>query len=121
MNKIGKNANNTNQKEDEPKDKRFRRKLIPITDAVKQPKPKKLSVEFAKPKVVPEGDLFQSKNLNLKKIHLCFIFKKQTLLHILMKIALIRFIFYKMIHLYHSKGRFLVLSLYYIYLLYFNF
>lgn len=54
INKIGKSSSLAH-KEEEPKDKRFRKKLIPITDAVKQPKLKKISIEFTKPKAIIEG------------------------------------------------------------------
>jgi hypothetical protein len=47
---MPKNLNNFLIPNDEPKDRRFRKKLIPITDAVKQNKTKMLSVELSKPR-----------------------------------------------------------------------
>ena len=47
---MPKNLNNFLIPNDEPKDRRFRKKLIPITDAVKQNKTNMLSVELSKPR-----------------------------------------------------------------------
>ena len=48
---------------DEPKDRRFRKKLIPITDAVRQQKPKILSIEMSKPKT-SDGKYIHIQNRN---------------------------------------------------------